>query len=207
MTNGTTGSDDSDTRLKPLAKDDLKNIVEETISAKLKYYKALTIAFLAGLTLLIGLGLIGGPELIRQIHNRAFPPHLSDQVAVAYESSLELKASDPQRQSQSISFWSTPSQRVDLFAQAFQTSQTTGSEARRIVISVDGNKLTSDPVNPDEISAAFHDITTKLRKYADLSESPDIHKIIFSLDDTQRPEDLRAKVIISTLVLVRGAEK
>lgn len=187
-------------------KADVAEIVDSAIKAKLRSARALTIAFFAGLLVLVTLGLVGGADLIRTIHNKAFPSHLqSDHVAVAYESSIELDMSDPQGASKSVAFWSTPTQRVHMFARGYRVDFGREGSDPLISIKIDGNPF-GDPVKPNEIVKAFHDVTRFVRTDTTPNTIPQVHDVVFSLDDTQEDVAQDAKVFISILILVKGAE-
>jgi hypothetical protein len=185
----------------------IRRIVSEELSATVSRYRDRAKYFAAGLGTLIvlisAIGVFAGKDFFRALHNEAFPVVSPSHVAISYEGFLELTGSDPNSASRSVYFYSTENQRVEMYARLNHRFESSDAEKRKVVVAVDGNSITEDPVS--SIEGGFRNITSHLKWGPDLSRQPNVHDLVFSLDDSQ-PPDSRAEVSVVVVILVYGSE-
>jgi len=180
--------------------------IRDAVNAQLAKYWDRAKYFLYGfgilITVLAGIGILSGADVFRVLHNKAFPPEGPTTVAISYEGFLELTG-DPRDASRSVSFYAEEQQRVSIYARLNHRFVPSGKEKRKVVVTVDSTLVTGPT---DALESAFHDITDLLRWNTDFTQQPNVHTIVFSLDDTQ-PADLKGEVTVVVLILVFGGSK
>ncbi len=185
----------------------IRKVASEELHANFRLYRDRAKYFAMGLGALVVLvsavGVLAGKDFFRALHSRAFPPLAASHVAISYEGFLELTGSRPDSDSRSVSFYATERQRVSMYARLNHRFASRDSEKRRVVVAVDGNPITPRPTS--SIEGGFHDITPYLTWKSDLSRQPDVHALVFSLDDSQT-RDARAEVSVVVVILVHGSD-
>ena len=183
---------------------DVERQIQSMIDAALDRYRRPLKWFLCGLCAfiasMVGVGLVDGGDLLRTLHDKAFPAGESDFVAISYESTIELRGGENSpNQVGYLSFYARNGQRVRIFAN-FNHRFHYGQPLRRIVASVDGKPL-GEPT--DTFVGGFKDITGHIQTGVSFEREERVHSVGFSLDDTQ-PKDLTDEVSIVCIVLVYG---
>lgn len=185
----------------------IRKVVSEELNARIKLYRDRAKYFAMGLGVLVAIistmGVLAGKDFFRALHNKAFPPYAASHIAISHEAFLQLTGSDPNSASRSVSFYATEKQRVRMYARLNHRFASRNSEKRKVVVAVDGNPITKSPTS--SIEGGFHDITPYLTWKSDLSRQPNVHDLVFSLDDSQSP-DPRADVSVVVVILVHGSE-
>ncbi len=192
-----------DTEIEQLARDAVK---EELKKVTVKYRKFL-LGFIAAFALILTMGgVLSKGQVIRTLHNAAFPPPQStsiagaDQICISYEGNIELRGDDANSQTGKLTFYAEPGQEVKVYAKVIHNLLSESDIQRRIFVAVDKQALYEAP--RDELPDRFIPITDKL-SWDSFEALPNIHYIAFSLDDSQ-PNDLTDEVHIICVILVYG---
>lgn len=196
-------SDNSNTQ----SPDFVRKVVSDEINRRINVFrdraKHFVFGFCAFVTILIGMGVLAGAGFFQTLHNKAFPSQSPNYLAISYKGFLDLTRGDNSSASRSISFYATKGQNVSMYARLNHRFVTHDNEKRKVVVSMDGNLITKKPTS--SIEGGFHDITPYLNHKANLSQQPNVHELVFSLDDSQ-PRNLISEVSVVIVVLVRGVE-
>ena len=193
-------TEESHGRLEELVADEVKRVVNQRVTE----YRLRFRYFLYGLGALIGLliagGLLGGGDIVRVLHNKAFLVVGGDPEfpAISYEATFDLRGDVPALQLQALNFFVVKGQRVEIFAQ-FIDRFPDEKQPNRVFVSVDGNPLSEKSF--DKFGSGFYDISNKINWDRPLIWEQNVHSIEFALDDTQmRPN---AWVTVVCVVLVK----
>ena len=183
--------------------DDLDARIEGRIDARLAAYRERLKYFGYGLGALFlavtSLELITDLEILRFVHDKAFPPTSADHVGISYESEIRLRGDDPRSQTGTITFYALPEQTVKLYLNLAHRFAGEG-EKRKVVVSVDGREM-GEPI--EQWTAGMRDISKFVESSA--VQNPDhIHQIQIALDASQA-EDLTDEITVVCVVLVYGA--
>jgi hypothetical protein len=157
---------------------------------------------LLGFALFIVVLPLGGDDVIRSLHEKAFPaqalPPNSNVPLISFGSGIELRVGDPRAASSFMSFYAERGQRVHLYLTLTPRWVEADGEPPRIVVSVDGK-----PVGPPITSwvGGFKDISsTMAAESLDLGREQNVHQLGFALADFGTAGS--GEVVISAIVLV-----
>ena len=192
-----------DTDEKPEIPQEFRNAIKAEIDGRIGSIQTKARYFLYGLggflTLLLIVGLLDQGDILRSLHDAAFPPVSASDVAISYEGFIELQWDDPRKQSHSVHFYAKPGQPVSIYLKA--NHRFAGNfEERKVLVTLDGNDIGAPAT---QFSGGFMNVTDVLQFKPDLQLGQDVHWINFALDDTQA-EDLSDEVTIVCIVLVYG---
>ena len=179
----------------------ITELVDSRLAREYDKVKVRVKFFLFGLGALIvfvtGLGLLTELQLIRGLHDVAFPPMRKGQVAISYESVVNLQQQDPLKQYGTLTFYAEPGQEVKMYLKFIH--QLTGAlERRKVIVTIDGKPIDEGPI--DDVTPDFNSITEYL-KASSFVNAENVHSVSFALDDTQSPE-LTDMVTIHCIILV-----
>ncbi len=177
------------------------DLVDDRINAEFGKAKERARYFLYGLGALIvivtALGLFTELQIMRYLHDNAFPPVRDGQVGIAYESVIHLQNQNPLQQVGTVRFYAKANQEVKYYLKFVH--QLTGALGRRnVIVMIDNTEIDEGPM--DETALGFHEIT-KYLKYSSMELGNNVHSISFSLDDTQSAE-LTDTITIHCIILV-----
>ena len=179
----------------------VNDLVDDRINAEFGKVKERARYFLYGLGALIAivtaLGLFTELQIMRYLHDNAFPPGRNDQVGISYESVIHLQNENPLQQVGTVTFYAEPNQEVKMYLRFVH--QLTGPLGRRnVIVMIDNNEIDEGPM--DETAPDFHPITKYLWGSSFL-RTKNVHSVSFSLDDTQSAE-LTDTITIHCIILV-----
>ncbi len=187
-----------DGKPKPISDERIREIAQEALDRRVTVYRDRAKWFGIGFGCLLGLGFLGGKDLVQGLHAKAFPPDSHDKVEISYEGYLLLGDGQPRSATASLSFYAEEGQTVQVYARI--NRRFVGLEERLVSVTVDGSRF-QEPVM--HIEGAFHDITEHLNWGTDLTRQRNVHQVGFELSDTQAlDEDQEVNVLV--IVIVRG---
>jgi hypothetical protein len=190
----------------PVVPDDVRKAIEQHVAGEFEQRaKALKDRLkygVIGFMLFVGAMPLGGDDIVRSLHERAFPVQVADQdrkvPLISFGSGIELHAGDPKASSSFMSFYAEREQRVHLYVTITPRLLGVSGNPPRVVISVDG-KPVGEAIN--RWVGGFKDITETLSIDAvDLGREQNVHQLGFALADFG--EQGAGDVVISAIILV-----
>ncbi|MCH8142336.1 MAG: hypothetical protein IH908_12150 [Proteobacteria bacterium] len=172
-------SDESSENIQALVDATVKDCIEAEIARLKDRVRYFLYGFGGLVTLLVGLGLFTELEVVRFLHDEAFPPNRSDQVGISYQSVLHLKFDDSLQQTGRVTFYAEPTQEVELYLQ-FLHRFTGALGRRRVLVRIDQQELEEGAL--DQPTSSFQSI----KKYLSSGSFSNPAKIHTATQKTQK---------------------
>lgn len=145
-------------------------------------------------------------EIIRIIHNKAFPPELliKEELITAYSSNIILRESnDGSYLSGHITFYAQPTQRVEYYLNVNHPLVPSESMQRAFVMRLDRDEVYPG-IELKDHEGGFRILNINDQPSPDLEK--DIHSLGFTLVEELNPKKLEDEVFITCIVLVYGKQ-
>lgn len=179
--------------------------LEKLISDKLRIIKAFFYGFTLLITLIVGWSLFDKADLIRTIHDKIFPNSHDDVLVTAYSGTFVLKASEELKGTNSsayLTFRAKQEEKIKYYLSV--THQFSGSRddsLRQFFLELDNNRIHPKAIKTH--GGGLHPLT--INAAPDPESEPDIHKLIFRLNQGQVDWlKIKDEITITCIILVYG---